>query len=498
MPPLKNLISAVASLGLLTLTTQAEKPNIVFIFADDLGWGDVQCYNPENGKIPSPCMDQLAAEGMIFTDAHTSSSVCTPSRYSVITGRYNWRTHLQQGVIWGYSPALITPDRETVASFLQKNGYNTACIGKWHIGMDLPSKNGKPTEGRKPAEINVDWQGEIQNGPTDIGFDYYWGISASLDMAPLAYIEQKKFIEADYLTNTKQRTPKGPNFDAMRTLQDITDQSVKYIAEKAQGKKPFFMYIPLTSPHTPILPTEEWEGKSGLNKYADFVMQTDHEVGRIVAALDKAGVKENTIVIMSSDNGCSNLARIPDLKEMGHYPNGNFRGAKKSLYEGGHRVPFIVRWPAQVEAGSLSDQTVCLTDFFATCADAISAPLPPTAAEDSVSFLPALKGETINTERQGVIHHSYAGEFAYRKGKWKLLLLAKESNARMKDQLYDLEADPFETKDLYDENPEVVANLIACLKADIANGRSTKGPQLKNDVENISLWKENPPSKKKK
>ncbi len=472
------------------------KPNIVYILCDDLGYGDVQCLNPERGKIATPHMDKLASKGMVFTDAHTSSSVCTPSRYGILTGRYNWRTSLQSGVLHGYSEPLIAPDRMTVAGFLKGQGYHTACIGKWHLGMVMPTPNGILPKGRKPKSVNIVWDGVIEQGPLTRGFDYFYGISASLDMGPYIYIENDRF-DGKIPQDGKSDTAKG--FDRSDVLPQLGRKTVEYI-QKQDASTPFFVYVPLTSPHTPIVPTPEWKGKSGLGIYGDFVMQTDSVIGQIADAVDAAGLAENTLIIVTSDNGCSKAAGIPAMEAQGHYPSAQFRGSKADLWDGGHRVPFIVRWPAGIKAGSRSDQTICLTDLMATCAAMTSATLPETAGEDSVSFLPALLGKPIVSNRLGIIHHSIDGYFAYREGKWKLCV-AKGSGGWTSPtekqvpagspaaQLYDMEADPGETTNLYETQPEVAQRLLKQLEADIASGRSTAGPDEKNDIGNIKLWK---------
>ncbi|MFC5051828.1 sulfatase-like hydrolase/transferase [Rubritalea spongiae] len=485
----------------------ATKPNIIYILADDMGYGDVQCLNPERGMIPTPHMDRLAKEGMIFTDAHSSSSVCTPTRYSVLTGRYNWRTQLQSGVLWGFSKPLISENRLTVPGLLKKAGYKTAMVGKWHLGMELPTIDGKtpidgPKDTRSPQKTNVDWSGEIKNGPVDVGFDYLYGISASLDMAPYIWIENDRFVGA--VDNERPRKP-APGFVKNQVLPEIGRKTVEYIG-KQDSSKPFFIYVPLTSPHTPIIPNEEWRGKSGLGIYGDFMMETDHIVGQIMAAVDASEFAENTMIIVTADNGCSPAAKIEALEKQGHFPSAQFRGNKADIYEGGHRVPFIVRWPKGVKAGSQSDDLICLTDLMATSAELSGVSMPEDAGEDSVSFAPALKGEAIKSTRKGVVHHSISGHFSYRQGNWKLLLSkgsggwSKPREASMagdaeapEGQLFDLEADPGEQKNLYQQKPEVVEKLIAQLKEDIANGRSTTGPKLENDIPvgQIKLWKGN-------
>ncbi|MBK1825545.1 sulfatase family protein [Haloferula rosea] len=497
---MKNRLILLLFVSLVTLRA-APKPNIIYIFADDMGYGDVQCLNPERGKIPTPHMDRLAAEGMIFTDAHSSSSVCTPTRYGVLTGRYNWRTHLQKGVLWGYSEPLIDADRLTVPALLKQQGYKTAMVGKWHLGMNLPVLEGKPImdgppDSRKPKRTHIDWKGEIKDGPVDRGFDYLYGISASLDMAPYIWIENDRFVGT---ADNSQPTKPAPGFKKDQVLPEIGRKTVEYI-EKQDGSKPFFIYVPLTSPHTPIVPTEEWKGKSGLGSYGDFQMQTDHVIGEIMKAVDASDFADNTLVIVTADNGCSKAARIDRLEAQGHFPSAHLRGSKADLWDGGHRVPFIVRWPKVVKAGSTSDQTIGLTDLMATCAELSGATLPDNAGEDSISFAPALKGETIESTRKGVIHHSISGHFAYRQGKWKLLL-AKGSGGwtsptekQVKKgapvaQLYDLEADPGETKNLYESHPEVAERLLKQLESDVSRGRSTDGAAAKNDVAEIELWK---------
>ncbi|MCM2369580.1 sulfatase family protein [Aporhodopirellula aestuarii] len=471
-------------------TCFAARPNVVFILADDLGYGDVRCMNPERCKIATPQMDRLADEGMHFTDAHTSSSVCTPTRYGILTGRYNWRSRLQSGVLFGFNEPLITPDRLTVAGFLKKHGYHTACIGKWHLGLGLPTTDKNSVRGRNPQ--NVDWKGRISGGPVDLGFDYYHGISASLDMPPYIFIKNDRFVgEATAIKefHPNRKGPAHPDLEAVDVLPKIGRQSVQYIQQQS-ADTPFFMYIALTSPHTPIVPSDEWKGKSELGEYGDFVMHTDAVIGQIVAAVDASGFAENTLIIVTSDNGCSaKPSKADELEKQGHYPSAQFRGYKSDLWDGGHRVPFIVRWPAVVDAGSKCDQTICLTDLMATCAEAAGAKLPETAGEDSVSFLPALRGQPIVSSRKGVIHHSIGGKFAYRQGKWKLLL-TKGSGGWTKEkqsdnaeaQLYDMEADPGEQNNLYSSHPEVVDQLLAQLKSDVNRGRSTDGPERSNDV----------------
>jgi arylsulfatase A-like enzyme len=456
------------------------KPNIVFILADDMGYGDVQCLNPQRGKIATPHLDRLAAQGMIFTDAHSSSSVCTPTRYSILTGRYNWRTHLQTFVLNGYSAPLIAADRLTVPSLLKQHGYHTACVGKWHLGMGLPKDEPSP---------------KITEGPTTRGFDYYYGISASLDMPPFAYIENDRFTEPLTTTKKWQRTgPAAASFEAVDVLPALASKSVDYIATQAKTGQPFFLYLPLTSPHTPILPSKEWQGKSSIGKYGDFVMETDWAVGEVMAALEKAGVANNTLIVFTSDNGCSKAAGIPAMEAKGHFPSADLRGSKSDIFDGGHRVPFLMRWPDRIKAGSRSDEVVGQIDLMATCAELLGVKLPANAGEDSVNILPAMLGTAKTPVRDALVHHSIDGSFAIRQGDWKLELCAgsggwsdpapgsSAAKGLPDTQLYNLRTDLAEVKNVYAENPEVVARLTKLLENYIAQGRSTPGAKQANDV----------------
>jgi arylsulfatase A len=472
----------------------AARPNIVFVLADDLGYGDVKCFNP-GGKIPTPNLDRLAAEGMSFTDAHSSSAVCTPTRYSILTGRYNWRSPLKRGVLFGFSPRLIEPGRLTVAAFLRQQGYATACIGKWHLGLDWPLKNGGIARNDQDG-ANVDYAKPIQNGPNAVGFDYFFGISGSLDMPPFVFIENDRVTEVPTTEKTWVRTGlAAASFEAENVLPTLTGKAVEYIAQRAAAAKrgtPFFLYLPLSSPHGPIVPTPDWVGKSGLNAYGDFVMQTDASVGRVLAALEEQGLADNTLVIATSDNGCSPVANIPELVAKGHNPSYHFRGYKADIFDGGHRIPLLVRWPGHVRAGSASDQLVCLVDFFRTCADILGVRLPDTAAEDSVSLLPALEDRAQKPLRAAVVHHSINGSFSIRRGKWKLELCPdsggwsepRPGSAAAKKlppvQLYDLSRDIGEQHNVQAGHPAVVRRLTRLLERYVADGRSTPGKPQPN------------------
>ncbi len=509
-----TLLALFAALALAA----AERPNIIVILADDQGLGDVSAYNPK-GKIPTPQLDRLAAEGMRFTDGHTTSGVCTPSRYSLLTGRYHWRTRLQSGVLGGYSAPLIAKDRLTVAGFLQRQGYRTACFGKWHLGMSFALKAGGVADDKgifdgPGAKVGreIDYAADIKDGPLDHGFDHFYGISASLDMPPFVWIKDRRTTEIPSATKTWLRTgPAGPKFEAVDVLPGVIDQAIAFIdaQRKAATPPPFFLYLPLNAPHTPIVPTNEFKGSSGLNPYADFVRQVDADVGRLLAKLEQLGLRENTLVVFTADNGCSPAAKIDELQAKGHEPSHIYRGHKADVFEGGHRVPFIVRWPAQVKAGGVSPQLIGQIDFLATFAEALGVPVPAGAGEDSVSFLPALLGRD-GPRRQSIVSQSMNGSFAIRDGQWKLALCAgsggwsvpkpgsKEEKGLPEFQLYDLATDPGEQTNLVALHPERVAAMKAALQTMVDRGRSTPGPDLANDVPVVLVKKpanKKPPAK---
>jgi arylsulfatase A len=510
-PLLAGLVACVAA--------ELERPNIVYILTDDQGYGDVSCLNPQ-GSIPTPHIDRLAREGMLFTDAHSGSSVCTPTRYGLLTGRYAWRSPLKSGVLGGLSPPLIEPGRLTVATMLGDQGYHTACIGKWHLGMDWVVKEGRTVHAlgiESPDQVwNVDFTQPIRNGPNHFGFDYFFGISASLDMVPYAYLENDRLTQAPerdgdfpWFLGRERRTRRGPvaeGFDAADVLGEFTRRAIRHIGERAAESregKPFFLYLALASPHTPILPTPDWQGKSGVNAYADFTMETDARVGQILQALDDHGLTDNTMVLFATDNGCSPEADLPELAAAGHHPSGPFRGHKADLFEGGHRVPFVVRWPGRVAAGLNYSHPVCLTDLLATCAELLGVELPDNAGEDSVSLLPALLGQTTKPLRDTTVHHSINGSFAIRQDRWKLLLCpdsggwsyprpgSAEAAELPPVQLYDLVSDPGERNNLQAQHPGVVRKLVAQLEQVVREGRSTPGAAQSNHGK-VDIWRGRP------
>ena len=473
-------ISLLATIVLATpvalhAAVEPQKPNIVYILADDLGYGDVQCLNPERGKIKTPCLDKLASQGMTFTDAHSGSSVCTPTRYGLLTGRYCWRSRLQSGVLDGYVPPLIAADRLTVPGLLKQNGYHTAIIGKWHLGFTIEGADKKGGGNGKGEGAPI---GAItRDGPLTRGFDEFFGFHHARMM--------KSVFENDRVTQ---------KIEPVDMLPALVKRSADHIAARAKAGQPFFLYLPLSSPHSPIVPSKEWQGKSGLGDYADFVMETDWAVGEVLAALDKAGVADNTLVFFTSDNGCSPVAKVDKLEANGHFPSARFRGYKSDIWDGGHRVPFFVRWPGRVKPGSHNKQVICHTDLMATCSEILDVKLPDDAGEDSVSLLSGLLGKEAAPVHEAVVHHSISGCFAIRQGQWKLEFCpgsggwGKPGDAAAKKQdlpevqLYDLASDIGETRNVRAEHPDVVERLTKLLEQTISNGRSTPGPKQANDA----------------
>lgn len=478
-----------------------QRPNIVFILADDMGYGDVSCLGGDSSLLHTPHIDRLAAEGVTFTDAHSGSSVSTPTRYGILTGRYSWRSTLKQGVLNGYSKALIPEGRETVASMLKKQGYTTACIGKWHLGWDW--------DNIAAGKDSVDFSRPITNGPTARGFDYFYGFCGSLDMPPYVYVENALptcLPDRETVDKGKyswwRKGPTGADFHHADVLPNLVERACRYIGEKARSEQPYFLYLPLPAPHTPILPTEEYRGKSGIGEYGDFVLMVDDMVGKVLEAIADSGEEDGTIVVFTTDNGCSPAAGIEEMKERGHSPNYIYRGHKADLFDGGHRIPCLLRWRDEVKPHTVS-QTVCLTDFYATFAAVAGHRMVDSEGEDSYNLLPVLKAEKETAPiREATVHHSINGDFSIRKGKWKLLLSPGSGGWSFprpgKDdaiiatlprvQLYDMEADPTERHNLEASHPEVVKELKELLARYVQNGRSTPGEPQENDGK--SWWKQ--------
>ncbi|MDP4292071.1 MAG: arylsulfatase, partial [Bacteroidota bacterium] len=409
-----------------------QKPNIVYILTDDLGYGDLKCLNKDS-QIPTTNMDRLSKEGVIFTNVHSNSAVCTPTRYGILTGRYCFRSTLKKGVLSGYSEPIIEKTRTTAARILQKAGYQTAIIGKWHLGLEWGKlKNAKPVvdSTNKPVPgWDVDYTAPLTDTPNDHGFDYSYIIPASLDMNPYVYIENRKVENPNMRNMAGSNSPRGvfwrkglasTDFDNTQTLDHFSDKTVDYIKTYKSGK-PFFLYVTLPSPHTPWLPGAKFKGMSGAGTYGDYVCHVDDVVGRIVDALDKKGLKENTIVILTSDNGAdwkaSDKVAFPK-----HNANYIFKGEKSDIWDGGHHIPFIVRWPNVAKKGSVNEDLICLTDFVATCAELTGQKLQAGEGEDSFSMLSAMKGtSTPSTSRTELVHHSIDGMFALRSKQWKFV-----------------------------------------------------------------------------
>ncbi len=498
---LRIIVAMLITVSMFACIEKSEtKPNIVFILADDLGYGDVSCFN-ENSKIKTPFIDELAKQGVMFTDAHTSSAVCTPTRYGILTGRYNWRSTLKSGVLSGYSKALIEPDRLTIAGFLKENGYKTGYIGKWHLGWDWAIiEEDSLNRNNLSAVPKVDFSKPVKNGPASCGFDYSFGFCGSLDMVPYVWVENgtptmvptKTTVDRGNQTWWREG-PTSDDFVHDQVLPTITTKAVNFINENANGEKPFFVYVPFSAPHTPILPTDEFKGKSGLdNIYGDFVVMVDAMVGKVMEALEKNGIAENTLLVFTSDNGCSPQADYEQLATKGHNPSYVFRGHKADIFEGGHRVPYVVRWPQKVKPGQ-SEQLLCTTDLFATVADIIGKDFPDNVAEDSYSILPALGIESNAVRRESIVHHSINGSFAYRKGDYKVNFCPgsggwsyPKPNSEGIDelppvQLYNMKSDIAEEHNLEGEYPEIVEEFRTELAQIVENGRSTKGEVQKND-----------------
>jgi arylsulfatase A len=453
---------------LLPLAVQADtsKPNVVFVLFDDIGYGQPPSYRTDS-PFKMPNLDRLAEQGIRFTDAHSAAANCTPTRYGVLTGRYPSRIG-QFGVLKTYSPPIIPKTRLTVASFLKGQGYHTACIGKWHLGMNWV--DGKPVK-----EDQLPIGARMTDGPNALGFDYFYGFTHARNIGSV--IEQDKVVA---------------NVKGIENQPMMIKQALKYLDQRAKEDKPFFLYFPMCPPHSPVVPAEEFVGKSGIQgkegKYGDWIYQGDDMLGQIMDALKRNGQDKNTLLIATGDNGAAGRSYEP------------LRDNKSSIYEGGHREPFVARWPGKIKPGSLSDQVICLNDLFATCADLLGKDLPPDAAEDSVSLLPALLGKAKNPVREATIHQAPAG-LAIRQGDWKLITLRNGTR-----ELYNLKEDLSETRNLLEVKKEEAAGLQQLLQSYIDKGRSTPGPAQKNefdfalektrDMKKNRKNKKNPPEEK--
>jgi arylsulfatase A len=465
-------------------------PNIVILYADDLGYGDLGTYALDT-KIPTPNLDRLAAQGLRCLDAHSSSGICTPSRYALLTGRHHWRQF--HDIVDSFGASVFQPGRLTMADMLREHGYRTACIGKWHLGWDWEAikqpgaqqamKNGKPAGFLASA---FDWQKPIPDGPCAHGFEHYFGDDVP-NFPPYAWIQNDRVVVPPTVSFVPDPKPEegtaegrqGPMVDGWRldaVMPTLTEHAVAWLREQKGQEQPFFLYFPFTSPHAPIVPTAEWKGRSGAGPYGDYVMQTDATVGAVLRTLDELDLTDNTIVVFSSDNGPEIFA-YDRIRKTGHHSTGELRGIKRDVFEGGHRVPLLMRWPSVIAEGAVTDALIGQVDLMATFADVVGHALPPTAAEDSFDLMPLLRGEQDNV-REYLVHNTYANKWAIRRGDW-LLVDAKDGLARKEPDwlikaegyaenpypvaLYDLRSDPGQRNNLSAEHPEVVTELQALL-----------------------------------
>ncbi len=475
---------------------QAGKPNIIHIMADDMGWGDVSCYNPDS-RIPTPNMDRVAREGMRFTDAHSPSAVCTPTRYGVLTGRFCWRSHLRSNVLYGYEPPLIEPTRRTVARLLGEAGYHTAAIGKWHLGLGYTPRPGvffdfnralPWTNATREMEELVDFTQPIIGGPNALGFDYFFGASGCPTcQPPYGFIENEHFVDLpseyhEVPVFTSRPGMMAPGWQHKDADPRIAEEAVRYIREQAEADEPFFLYLNSDAPHEPCTRADVPEfarDQSGAGPRGDLVWLFDWMVGQVLDVLDETGQADNTLVLVTSDNGALPGDRQPGGTGMaayntyGHRSSADWRGYKAHIWEGGHREPLLARWPGQVQAGTVSNALVSLVDFMATCADITGRPLDNLCAEDSVSFLPVLRDPDASV-RTDLIHHSQTGVFSLRSGDWKAIFETEGSGGwapptgtppepLAPGQLYNMREDPGETRNLWDERPDVRGELATRL-----------------------------------
>jgi len=485
------LIIAILCLALPDSGAAGRFPNIVFILADDMSYDSVSALNPDIGPLKTPFIDRLANEGMTFTDAHSGSAVCTPTRYGILTGRYCWRTDLKSQVLWEWGRPLIERNRLTVAELLQQQGYATGMVGKWHLGMTWLDKDDRVAnadvqrhdsffkkepgvaERCQEAEARIDFTKPIADGPINHGFDYYFGVDVP-NFPPYLWIENDRLLGVPSVpkpdTMFGHPGPMLPGWKLEEILVGLAEKSVEWIHARSKEEKPFFLYLPLTSPHTPIAPSKRFQGRSGMTDYADFVMETDWVVGEVMNALEKTSEARNTILIFTTDNGTSGRANFKELESHGINLRVQFKGWKAQIHEGGHRVPYIVRWPARIAAASRCDETVCLNDFMATAAAITGAELPQDSAEDSNNILPLYLGANRLPNHSWVVNHDYGGRFAIRNGKWKMV-------PGKTDQLFDLARDQKETSSVASAYPTVVAEMKSRLHEYQTSGRSVARQQ---------------------
>lgn len=492
-----NKLITISSILLTAAAVKAQTPNIVFILADDLGYGDISAFNPES-KIHTPNIDKLAEHGIAFTDAHASSALSTPSRYSLLTGRYPWRTKLKRGGLDGDSPAMIDPERCTIAQMFSANGYNTACIGKWHLGWSW----GYTGNGRSMKDI--DFSLPIKNGPTDRGFNYYFGIPASLDISPYVYVENDEVTSIpDHVIEPQKKNLAllmhgglaGADFKPEECFPNIIRHSLNYINEQKDSKKPFFLYLPITAPHTPILPSKEFQGKTSIGPYGDFVVMIDDMVRQIVKTLKKNKQLDNTIIVFASDNGCAGYIGVKDMEKKGHFPSYIYRGYKSDIYEGGHRIPLIVSWKGKY-GKETNNSLVSLIDFYATFAQMLNHNLETEEAVDSYSMWPILSKKGASA-RKDLVHEAGEGYLSLRTSQLKLVFYGGSGGfsypVKPSDvakfppmQLFDIVKDPSEKENIIGDKryENEVKEMKRAMKQYVENGRSTPGEKVSNDTKN--------------
>lgn len=465
----------------MSVTTQ--NPNIIWLMADDMGYGDPACNG--GGKIATPHMDRLAREGVRFTDAHATSAVCTPSRYSVLTGRYNWRSTLKKSVIGGFTQPLIDSARPTVATFLKDQGYTTAAIGKWHLGLDwLTRSRSEPAAQGWGDPRNIAYDRPFRGGPIDVGFDRFFGIAGSLNQPPWVFLDQNRAITTPSVEREKsgefwEGMPPGmmdPDWRDEEADPRFLEEASRFIEEQSPKEKPFFLYFTPSAPHSPWSPPEFLQGKSGVGPRGDLILTLDWMVGTLLDQFDRLGIAGNTLFIVTSDNGGHDRADY-ERTSFGHKVNGDLRGFKSQIWDGGHRVPFLARWPEVIPAGKTCGHLIGLHDLFGTCAEICSTELPDRAAEDSQSFLSSLRSPTTpDGGRAELIHHSGNARFSIRDKQWKLIDACDSGGFIEKQwrtpvpgepagQLYRLDNDPSETRNLWDEEPEVRDRLLQRLQS---------------------------------
>ena len=466
---------------------EKELPNVVILYADDMGVADVS-YGDGEAKIQTPHLDRLASEGMRFTDGHSSSGICTPSRFAMLTGQHHWRRF--HGIVGAFGGTVFKPDDFTLAKMFRTKGYRTACFGKWHLGWDFDAIR-KPgvAEKDKTKASSYDWTRRFPDGPLDQGFDRYFG-DGTINFPPYCWIENDRFATIPTQPVMKSRPlagggsfrpgPMAESWNPFDVLPTITEKTVEWIGEQKKGE-PFFVYLAFNSPHYPIVPNKPYHGTSKAGYYGDFVIETDAMVGKVLTALEKGGPADNTIVIFTADNGAETHA-FQRLEEFDQWSSGAFRGVKRDIYEGGHRVPFIVRWPGQVAGGSVSDEVVSQVDLAATFASIIDYALSEDEAIDSYNLLPVWRGaDYARPLRTATVQNTHAGKYALRQGDWVLIdgstgASKKEAPGYLKrfgleaygkgheGLLFNLKKDPRQAKNLYAEHPEKVAAMRSLLQ----------------------------------